>query len=130
MIIWSFSGIALGLLLIIGIFGLVEFQTEGGKQMPKVLLFFSFIPIVYVILAAFKVEFFYGITKAVMVGDPIFLIPSLAQNNPKQKRKMFYILKYAICVFVLLSLIIGGLNQVVWIVVDWIYVCITIALLI
>lgn len=130
MVFWIFGGITLGLLLTVGILGLVEFQTEGGKQMPKVFVFFSFIPIIYVVLAAFKIDFFYGIAKGVMFLDPIFLIPSLAQNNPKQKRKMFYILKYVICVFVLLSLIIGGLNQVVWIVVDWIYVCITIALLI
>lgn len=130
MIIWSIGGIALGLLLIVGIFGLVEFQTEGGKQMPKVLLFFSFIPIICVVLAAFKVEFFYGIAKAVMFIDPVFLIPSLAQNNPKQKRKCFYILKYIICAFVLLSLITGGLNQIIWIIVDWVYVCTTIALLI
>lgn len=130
MVFWIFGGITLGLLLTVGILGLVEFQTEGGKQMPKVFVFFSFIPIIYVVLAAFKIDFFYGIAKGVMFLDPIFLIPSLAQNNPKQKRKMFYILKYVIAVFVLISFIVGGLSKTLWTVLDFAYIVTSIALLV
>jgi len=126
----SISGIALGLLLIIGVLSMVMNEVSGGKDNIRFMFPFAFIPVVYVLLAAFSVEFFYGIAKCVMFGEPVFLIPSIACNVPKEKRKVFYILKYVIAVFVLISFIVGGLSKTLWTVLDFAYIVTSIALLV